>query len=64
MINAMVLILYIFLFFLDGDVPCLPSNGVYISQFIRLARFCSHVEDFSARNKCLTAKLLKRLSVS
>ena len=23
--------------FLDGDVPCSPSNGVYISQLIRFA---------------------------
>ena len=33
------------------------SYGVYISQLIRFARVCSHVEDFNARNKCLTAKL-------
>ena len=34
--------------------------GVYISQLIRFARVCSHVEDFNVRNKCLTAKLLKQ----
>ena len=45
--------------FLDGDVPCRPSYGVYISQLIRFARVCSHVEDLNSRNKCLTAKLLK-----
>ena len=33
---------------------------VYISQLIRFARVCSHVEDFNARNKWLTAKLLKQ----
>ena len=44
--------------FLDGDVPRRPSNGVYISQLIRFARECSHVDDFNTRNKCLTAKLL------
>ena len=32
--------------FLDGDVPCQPSYGVYISQLKRFARVCSHVEDF------------------
>ena len=32
--------------FLDGDVPRRPSNGVYISQLIRFARICSHVDDF------------------
>ena len=46
--------------FLDGDVPRRPSYGVYISQLVRFARVCSHVNDFNARNKCLTAKLLKQ----
>ena len=32
----------------------------HISQLLRFARVCSHVEDFNARNKCLTAKLLKQ----
>ena len=45
--------------FLDGDVPRCPSYGVYISQLIRFARVCSHVDNFT-RNKCLTAKLLKQ----
>ena len=45
--------------FLDGDVSRRPSYGVYISQLIRFARVCSHVDDFNTRNKCLTAKLLK-----
>ena len=45
---------------LEGDVPRRPSYGVYISQLIRLSRVCSHVEDFNARNKCLTAQLLKQ----
>ena len=37
--------------FLDGDVPRRPSYGVYISQLIRFARVCSHVDDFNTRNK-------------
>ena len=41
-------------------VPRRPSYGVYISQLIRFVRVCSHVEDLYARNKCLTAKLLKQ----
>ena len=45
--------------FLDGVVPRRPSYGVYISQLIRFARVCSHVDDFNICNKCLTAKLLK-----
>ena len=46
--------------FLVGDVPRRPSYGVYISHFIKYARVCSHVEDFNARNKCLTTKPLKQ----
>ena len=40
--------------------PVLPLNGVYISQLIRFARVSSHVVDFNARNKSLTAKLLQQ----
>ena len=46
--------------FLGGDVPRRPSYGVFISQLIRFARVCSHVDGFNTRNKCLTAKLLKQ----
>ena len=46
--------------FLDGDVPRSTSYGVYISQLIRFARMSSHVADFNARNKSLTAKLLQQ----
>ena len=50
--------------FLDGDAPRRLSYGVYISQLIRFARVCSHVDDFNTRyntrNKCLTAKFLKQ----
>ena len=46
--------------FLDGDVPHSTSYGVYISQLIRFARVSSHVADFNARNKSLTAKLLQQ----
>ena len=46
--------------FLDGDVPRRPSYGVYISQLIRFARGCSHVDDLNTHNKCLTTKLLKQ----
>ena len=35
-------------------------SGVYISQLIQLARVSSHVVDFNARNKSLTAKLLQQ----
>ena len=46
--------------FLDGDVPCSASYGVYISQLIRFARVSNHVDDFNTRNKVLTAKLLRQ----
>ena len=46
--------------FLDGDVPRSASYGVYICQLIRFARVSSHVVDFNARNKSLTAKLLQQ----
>ena len=44
----------------NGNVPRRSSYGVYISQLIRFARVCSHVDDFNTRNKCLTDKLLKQ----
>ena len=46
--------------FLDGDVPRSTSYGVYISKLIRFARVSSHVVNFNARNKSLTAKLLQQ----
>ena len=46
--------------FLDGDVPHSTSYGVYISQLIRFAIVCSHVADFNARYKSLTAKLVQQ----
>ena len=46
--------------FLDGDVPRSTFYGVYISHLIRFARVSSHVVDFNARNKSLTAKLLQQ----
>ena len=46
--------------FLDGDVPHSISYGVYISHHIRFARVSSHVADFNARNRGLTAKLLRQ----
>ena len=49
-----------FFSFLHGDVPRTTSYGVYISQLVRFARVSSHVTDFNARNKSLTAKLLQQ----
>ena len=46
--------------FLVDDVPRSASYGVYISQLIRFARVSCHVDDFNARNKVLTAKLLRQ----
>ena len=41
---------------LDGDIPRRPSYGVYISQLIRFARVCSHVDDYNTRNKLASFK--------
>ena len=46
--------------FLDGDVPRSASCGVCVSRLVRFARVSSHVVDFNARNKSLTAKLLQQ----
>ena len=46
--------------FLNGGVPRSASYVVYISQLIRFARVCSHVDDFNTRNKVLTANLLRQ----
>ena len=46
--------------FLNGDIPRTTSFGVYISQLIRFARVSSHLADFNARYKSLTAKLLQQ----
>ena len=46
--------------FLDRDVPCSSSNGVYNSQLIRFAIVCSNVDDLNNRNLFLAAKLLKQ----
>ena len=46
--------------FLDGDVSCSTSYGVYFSQLIRFSRASSHVADFNTCNKLLTQTLLKR----
>ena len=39
--------------FLDVDVPYSSSYGVCISQLVRFARVCSHVDDFNNRNKVI-----------
>ena len=46
--------------FLEHDVSRRPSYEVYVSQLIKFASVCSHVEDFNARNKCLTASFSNR----
>ena len=39
---------------LSGDVPRLPSYGVYISQLVRFARCCASVSDFHSKNRPTT----------
>ena len=60
MTNSMILILTLFISrFLDGDVPCALSNGVYFSQLIRFARVLAK---FNARKKTSAAKLLQQIT--
>ena len=42
---------------LSGDVPRLPSHGIYISQLVRFARCCISVLDFHSKNLKITSKL-------
>ena len=48
---------------LSGDVPRLPSYGIYISQLVRFARYCSSVFDFHSKNVQITSKLWHRDTV-
>ena len=43
---------------LSGDVPRLQSYGIYISQLVRFARYCTSVLDFHSKNLQITSKLL------
>ena len=45
---------------LSSNIPASPAYGVYVSQLIRYARACSTYQEFLARAKLLTAKLLKQ----
>ena len=45
---------------LSGDVPRLPSYGIYISKLIRFARCCTSVFDFHSINLQITSKLLSQ----
>ena len=40
---------------LSGDVPRLPSYGIYISQLVRFARCCTSVLDFHFKNLQITS---------
>ena len=44
----------------DLTVSSIQEKILYISQLIRFARVCSHIDDFNTRNKCLTAEHLKQ----
>ena len=43
---------------LDGDVPRLPSYGIYILQLVSFARCCTSVLDFNYKDLQITSKLL------
>ena len=46
--------------FLSSNIPSGPSYGVYISQLIRYARYCSYYDDFGYRHKLLVDRLLSQ----
>ena len=43
---------------MSGDVPRLPSYGIYISQLVRFARRCTSALDFHSKNPQITLQLL------
>ena len=43
---------------LSGDVPRLPSYGIYISQLVLFARCCTSVFDYHSKTLQITSKLL------
>ena len=43
--------------YLDRNIPRNPAYGVYISQLVRYARFCSRKDDFIYRHRRLSLKL-------
>ena len=43
--------------FLDGNSSRSHNYSVYISQLVRIARLCSHVDYFNNRKKILTSKI-------
>ena len=60
MISAIDFDIVNFRFFVSaGDGPHFTSYGVYISQLLDLL-VSSHLVDFNAHNKILTAKLVKQ----
>ena len=46
--------------FLSSNITSAPAYGVYVSQLIRYARFCSNYQDVMERRKGLTTKLLSQ----
>ena len=46
----------------SGDVPRLPSYGVYISQLVRLAMCCTSVLDCNSENPQITSNLLTHVN--
>ena len=48
--------------FLNGDVPRRTSYGVYISQLIRFARVCSHVNAFNVKKNVYLPNFSNRVT--
>ena len=49
--------------FHDGYFPRCPSYGVYMTQFVRIARASLHVSGFNSRNTFLNAKLPSSIGI-
>ena len=46
--------------FLSGNIPKIPSYGIYVSQLLRLCRICSKSKKFLAEIKNLNRKLVSQ----
>ena len=46
--------------FMSSNIPSAPAYGVYASQLIRYARWCSNYGDFLLRHRALVTRLLSQ----
>ena len=46
--------------YLDSNVPCMPTYGVYINQLIRFAKACDTCPDLLTRHQRLVSMLTRQ----